>query len=83
MVPDTGLSSINRLGGVVYFKRRLGSSDLFVSELGFGCMSLGLDSKKAESILHAALDEGINYFDTADLYDHGENEKIIGTTFKQ
>ena len=64
-------------------KRKLGSSDLYVSELGLGCMSLGLDPKKAESILHAALDEGINYFDTADLYDHGENEKIIGTTFKQ
>ena len=64
-------------------KRKLGSSDLYVSELGLGCMSLGLDPKKAESILHAALDEGINYFDTADLYDYGENEKIIGTTFKQ
>ncbi|MCQ6273803.1 aldo/keto reductase [Bacillus sp. V3B] len=64
-------------------KRRLGKSDLFVSELGLGCMSLGMEQKKAESILKSALDEGINYFDTADLYNYGENEKIIGTTFKQ
>ena len=62
--------------------RRLGTSDLFVSELGLGCMSLGVDSKKAESILRTAFELGINYFDTADLYDFGENEKIIGTTFK-
>lgn len=45
-------------------------------------MSLGLDSKKAENILHAAFELGVNYFDTADLYDYGENEKIIGSTFK-
>lgn len=64
-------------------KRRLGTSDLFVSELGLGCMSLGTEPKRAESILKTALDEGINYFDTADLYNYGENEKIIGTTFKQ
>ena len=64
-------------------KRRLGTSDLFVSELGLGCMSLGMDQTKAENILRAALEEGINYFDTADLYDYGENEKIIGTTFKK
>jgi aryl-alcohol dehydrogenase-like predicted oxidoreductase len=64
-------------------KKRLGTSDLFVSELGLGCMSLGTDPQKAESILKAALDEGINYFDTADLYDYGENEKMIGSTFKQ
>ena len=59
-------------------KRRLGTSDLFVSELGLGCMSLGTEPKKAGSILKASLDEGINYFDTADLYDYGDNEKIIG-----
>jgi aryl-alcohol dehydrogenase-like predicted oxidoreductase len=63
-------------------KRRLGTSDLFVSELGLGCMSLGTDAKKAENILKSAFDEGINYFDTADLYDYGENEKIIGDTLK-
>ncbi|WP_338453225.1 aldo/keto reductase [Niallia oryzisoli] len=63
-------------------KRQLGKSDLFVTTLGLGCMSLGTEAKKAETILRTAFEEGINYFDTADLYDFGENEKIIGTTLK-
>ncbi|KAA9026197.1 aldo/keto reductase [Niallia endozanthoxylica] len=63
-------------------KRRLGQSDLLVSKLGLGCMSIGTDAKKAESILRTAFEEGINYFDSADLYDYGENEKIIGSSLK-
>ncbi|RDU34989.1 aldo/keto reductase [Neobacillus piezotolerans] len=63
-------------------KNRLGNSDLNVSMLGLGCMSLGTDLDKARSIIDAALDEGINYFDTADLYDFGENEKIVGECLK-
>lgn len=63
-------------------KRQLGKSDLFVTTLGLGCMSIGTEAKKAETILRTAFEEGINYFDTADLYDFGENEKIIGTTLK-
>ncbi|MDP4170652.1 MAG: aldo/keto reductase [Bacillota bacterium] len=63
-------------------KRRLGTSDLFVSELGLGCMSIGTDEKKATAIIEAALEEGINYFDTADLYDFGENEKFVGRALK-
>lgn len=63
-------------------KRKLGGSDLFVSELGLGCMSLGTDKKQAENIIAAALDQGVNYFDTADLYDFGENEKLVGQALK-
>lgn len=63
-------------------KRQLGTSDLYVSEIGLGCMSLGTDQLKAESVINAALEEGINYFDTADLYDFGENEEIVGQTLK-
>jgi len=63
-------------------KRRLGKSDLFVSELGLGCMSLGTEPKIAEAIIKLAFEEGINYFDTADLYDYGENERIIGSSLK-
>ncbi|WP_077213879.1 aldo/keto reductase [Bacillus dakarensis] len=63
-------------------KRKLGQSDLFVSELGLGCMSLGTDGVQAQQIIEAALEEGINYFDTADLYDFGINEKIVGSSLK-
>ncbi|WP_062104750.1 aldo/keto reductase [Bacillus niameyensis] len=59
-------------------KRQLGNSDLLVSKIGLGCMSLGTDLNKATKIIEAALDGGINYFDTADLYDYGVNEKIVG-----
>lgn len=67
---------------VVLKKRQLGQSDLLVSELGLGCMSLGTDEKQAYPILEAAVDKGINYFDTADLYDYGENERLLGTFLK-
>ncbi|MEI4768449.1 aldo/keto reductase [Psychrobacillus sp. FJAT-51614] len=63
-------------------KRKLGKSDIYVSEIGFGCMSLPLDQLNANNIIQVALDNGINYFDTADLYDKGENEKIVGNALK-
>ncbi len=49
-----------------------------VSELSFGCMSLqGNDAENAR-LLHKAFDQGINYFDTADLYQNGANEETVG-----
>ncbi|KQU20604.1 oxidoreductase [Bacillus sp. Leaf13] len=62
--------------------RRLGNSELFVSEIGLGCMSLGTVESQASEIIQAALDEGINYFDTADLYNFGVNEEIVGKNLK-
>lgn len=50
-------------------KRKLGTSDLDISEVGLGCMSLGTEKNKALSILDEAIELGINYLDTADLYD--------------
>ncbi|WP_066257391.1 aldo/keto reductase [Neobacillus drentensis] len=64
-------------------KRKLGNSDLYVTELGLGCMSIGTEEKTARKIIEASLEEGINYFDTADLYDFGNNEKIVGTALKE
>jgi aryl-alcohol dehydrogenase-like predicted oxidoreductase len=59
-------------------RRRLGRSGLEVSAIGFGCMSLGEDHGVNERLVHAALGLGINFFDTADLYQHGENEITLG-----
>ncbi len=63
-------------------KRQLGNSNLSVSTMGLGCMSLGTDESKATEIISAALDEGVNYFDTADLYDRGRNEELVGKAIK-
>ena len=63
-------------------KRQIGESDLFVTEMGLGCMSLGKDEQHARNILETAIEEGINYFDTADLYDFGLNEEIVGSVLK-
>ncbi|WP_446935623.1 aldo/keto reductase [Lysinibacillus fusiformis] len=59
-------------------KRKLGSSELFISEISLGGMSLSTDKEQAATIVDMALDAGINYMDTADLYDLGANEEIIG-----
>lgn len=61
---------------------RLGKSDLMVSELGFGCMSLGENQLLNAHLLHKAIENGVNYFDTADLYDKGLNELHVGSALK-
>lgn len=69
--------------------RRLGKSDIKVSEIGFGAWSIGLDwwGKKIEDdeairMLKRAYDVGINFYDTADIYGKGKSEKLIGIAFK-
>lgn len=73
--------------------RKLGSSGLFVSELCFGAMTFGgtdgiwgqvgrLGQQDADALVRAALDAGINLFDTADVYANGRSEKILGETFR-
>ena len=64
-------------------KRQLGTSNLQISEMSLGCMSLPPNPAEAEKVIHAAIDAGINYFDTADLYNQGENEKVVGAALKQ
>lgn len=63
-------------------KRELGNSGLYVSEIGLGCMSLPNDLDESKNIIDAALHAGINYFDTADLYDGGRNEELVGYALK-
>lgn len=60
----------------------LGKSDLKVSSIGFGCMSLKDDIAENEAIIGKALDSGINFYDTADLYENGGNESKIGLLLK-
>lgn len=58
-------------------KRRIGQSDLYVSELGLGTMSFKT-KEDAITIVRTAIEHGINFIDTADLYGFGENETWIG-----
>ena len=61
---------------------RLGKSNVEVSEIGYGCMSLGHDHAENVKLLHKALTLGVTFFDTADLYDKGFNEESVGRAFK-
>ena len=63
-------------------KNRLGKSDLHVSEISFGCMSLRKDHSENETLIREAVENGINLFDTADIYDYGWNEKMVGEALK-
>ena len=46
-------------------------------------MSLGTDFNKAQPIIESAIEQGITYFDTADMYDQGINEEIVGKALKK
>lgn len=63
--------------------RLLGKTGIEISELGFGCMSLGRNTEKdSMELIHKAVDAGVNYFDTADMYDKGANETLVGKALK-
>ena len=64
-------------------QRLIGRSELKVSVIGFGCMSLGKDHSQNQRIIHRAFDLGVNFFDTADLYDQGFNEESVGRSLKE
>lgn len=61
---------------------QLGTSDLRISRMAFGCMSLDDVYAGSEKILRRAIDLGINFFDTADLYGKGMNEVAVGKALK-
>ena len=70
-------------GGAVQ-KRKLGDSTLEVSALGLGCMgmswSYGPPKDKGEmtALLHAAVERGVTFFDTAEVYGPLANEELLG-----
>jgi aryl-alcohol dehydrogenase-like predicted oxidoreductase len=66
-------------------QRRLG--DLTVSALGLGCMGMsdfyaGRDEAEAVATIHRALDLGVTFLDTADMYGVGRNEKLVGRAIR-
>lgn len=56
----------------------LGNSALRISKIGLGCMSLQPSDAASVKLIHQAIDHGVNYLDTADLYDRGTNEEMVG-----
>ncbi|AVT32386.1 MULTISPECIES: aldo/keto reductase [unclassified Plantactinospora] len=66
--------------------RRLGDSGLVVSVVGVGCNNFGrkLDAAGTRAVVDAALDAGINLFDTADIYGepHGGSEELLGAALR-
>lgn len=58
--------------------KQLGKSNLQISKIGFGCMSLKGDYEGMDNLMNVAIEQGINYFDTADIYDFGKNETALG-----
>lgn len=69
-------------------QRKLGNQGLIVSELGLGCMGMSEfygTGDEAESIatIHRALELGVTFFDTADMYGRGENEELVGKAIAQ
>jgi len=74
--------------------RKFGNTDLLVSEVGFGAWAIGggamigstaigwgdADDNVSVKAIHTALDAGINFFDTADIYGLGHSEELLGKT---
>jgi aryl-alcohol dehydrogenase-like predicted oxidoreductase len=65
-------------------KRKLGKSDLEVSAIGLGCMGMSFsygppkDKKEMTTLLHAAVERGVTFFDTAEVYGPFTNEELVG-----
>jgi aryl-alcohol dehydrogenase-like predicted oxidoreductase len=69
-------------------KRKLGSQGLEVSELGLGCMGMSQfygprDDAESNATLDRAIELGITFFDTADVYGAGHNEQLVGKALKK
>src|SRR6267154_6913239 len=64
-------------------KRKLGTQELEVSELGLGCMGMSQsygtrDDPESIATIHRALELGVTFFDTAEVYGIGHNEELLG-----
>ncbi|MDR3618279.1 MAG: aldo/keto reductase, partial [Paludisphaera borealis] len=65
-------------------KRKLGNSDLEVSAIGLGCMGMSfgygpaMDKQEAVSMIRTAVERGVTFFDTAEVYGPYTNEELVG-----
>ena len=67
--------------------RKLGPNGPQIATVGLGCMGMSefygsSEDKTSIDVIHRALDIGVNFFDTADMYGSGENEKLLGRALK-
>lgn len=78
-VTAIGLTAQPSAHGMQY--RNVGQSGLRVSAIGVGCYPFGgfLDEQRSHAVVHAAMDLGINYFDTANSYGLGKSEEMLGS----
>src|SRR5712672_820683 len=73
-----------RSEGETMQKRKLGKSNLEVSALGLGCMGLSfgygpaVDKQEGISLIRAAVERGVTFFDTAEVYGPFTNEELVG-----
>src|SRR5467141_1441493 len=81
---DTRWFGPKQLKGETIQKRKLGSSNLEVSALGLGCMGMSYgygpahDKKEMISIIRSAVEHGVTFFDTAEIYGPFTNEELVG-----
>src|SRR5579863_4423898 len=79
----SGVREMVRKGDIME-KRKLGKSNLEVSALGLGCMGMSfgfgpaMDKKDGIALIRAAVDRGITFFDTAEVYGPFTNEELVG-----
>ncbi|MCA9578086.1 MAG: aldo/keto reductase [Polyangiales bacterium] len=68
-------------------RRPLGSTNIQISPIGLGCMGMSefygsADDAASTALLHHALDTGVNFFDTADMYGPWTNERLVGAALR-
>src|SRR5947209_9121673 len=78
------MTFVERMQGVKMQKRKLGKSGLEVSAIGLGCMGMSFgygppkDKQEMISLLHSAVERGVTFFDTAEMYGPFTNEELVG-----